>query len=60
MGNTPQMTRRTYLVLRAMDDGATMAEAIEAVASTALEHPEWDMDEARTLAQWWDAEHVGH
>lgn len=50
------MTRYTYLVLRAMDAGASMPEAMEAVSSTALEHPDWDMAERRSLADWWAIE----
>lgn len=49
--STPDLSRRAYLAIRAMEAGATMPLAIEAVASLALEHPEWDMDERRT---WWD------
>jgi hypothetical protein len=26
--------------------------AVEAVATTALEHPEWDMSEEKTYDQW--------
>lgn len=30
--------------------------AMEAISSTALEHPEWDMDEMRTREEWSRAE----
>jgi hypothetical protein len=45
-------TRRQYLTTRAILDGAPWALAHEAVTSTAIEHPEWDMDEARTWDDW--------
>lgn len=46
------LTRRTYLLLKAMEAGANFLLAVEAVSSTALEHPEWDMAERRTWADW--------
>lgn len=46
------ITRRAYLTLRAMQAGADLFVAMEAVASTAIEHPEWDMDLKRTYAEW--------
>lgn len=53
------VSRRTYLELKAMQEHAPadfglagVFLAIEAVASTAIEHPEWDMDERRTWAEW--------
>lgn len=50
---TYMMTRRHFLVYKAMQDtDCGIMLAIEAVASTAIEHPEWDMDELRTLQQW--------
>lgn len=45
-------SRRQFLTYAAVIQGAPMALAIEAVASTALEHPEWDMDEQMTWAEW--------
>ena len=48
----PQLTRREYLIAVACLAGANVILAAEAVASTALEHPEWDMDERRTWAEW--------
>lgn len=46
------MTRRHYLMTKAVMDGASIWLATEAVASTAIEHPEWDMDERRTWDEW--------
>lgn len=45
-------TRRRYLIMVAIANGAPAMLAIEAVASTAIEHPEWDMDERRTWTEW--------
>lgn len=45
-------TRRQWLTYSAILDGATFTLAIEAVASTAIEHPEWDMTEQRTWPEW--------
>lgn len=47
------MTRRAYLIMKAtLDTGCTIFEALEAVSTTAIEHPEWDMNEERTWAEW--------
>ena len=46
------LTKRQYLVRRAMAAGAYMWTAMEAVASVAIEHPEWDMDEEKTWKEW--------
>ena len=46
------ITRRRYLVIRALMGGADVILATEAVASTAIEHPEWDMEERRTWDEW--------
>jgi hypothetical protein len=35
-----------------MEAGAGAFLALEAVSSTAIEHPEWDMNEKKTYAQW--------
>jgi hypothetical protein len=45
-------TRRQYLTLQVMMSGASVWMAIEAVSSTALAHPEWDMDEEKTWEEW--------
>ena len=55
MAEDLEMTFRTYLTIKAMGDGAGMFMAAEAVSSTAIEHPEWNMDEKRTYAEWEDA-----
>ena len=48
-----RISQRTYLVLKAMEvPGTKYPVALEAVASTAIEHPEWDMDELRTWEEW--------
>lgn len=47
-----QYTRRQFLAYRLAMDGVPIMAAQEAVASTAMEHPEWDMDEAMTWAEW--------
>jgi hypothetical protein len=46
------ITRRQYLTIKALVGGTTWFTAIEAVSSTALEHPEWDMDETKTYDEW--------
>jgi hypothetical protein len=53
---TPTVSRRTYLILKTAEDMSNpftgLLIAQEAVASTALAHPEWDMDEKRTWEEW--------
>jgi hypothetical protein len=46
------LSRRSYLTLQAMADGAGAMMAIEAVSSTAIEHPEWNMEEEKTWTEW--------
>ena len=46
------LTRRQYLTFQAIADGAPVMLAVEAVSSTAIEHPEWDMNELRTWDEW--------
>ena len=56
------VTRRMYLTCQVLapprPEGGVyppivgLLMAVEAVASTALEHPEWDMDEERTWEEW--------
>ena len=50
------MTRREYLIFRVLesDPRANYFMAEEAVASTALAHPECDLDERKTVQQWLD------
>jgi hypothetical protein len=46
-------TRREWLTRHAILGGASASLAVEAVASTALEHPDWDMDgERKTMSDW--------
>ena len=49
---TKLITKREYLVVKAILAGSTYLVAVEAVASTALEHPEWDMAEEMTYDEW--------
>lgn len=46
------MTRRRYLLIQAVLAGANIFLAKEAVDTTALAHPEWDMNEERTWREW--------
>lgn len=47
------MTRSAYMAIAVMEtSGCGWITALEAVASTALAHPEWDMGERKTLDQW--------
>lgn len=46
------ITRRQYLTMRAIEQGASLFGAIEAVASVSIEHPEWELDERRTWPEW--------
>jgi hypothetical protein len=55
MAEPPLLTRREYLTYQAVMGGAPLLLAVEAVATTAIEHPEWDMAETRTWAEWEDA-----
>ena len=55
----PLLTRRQYLVLTTMEQtGCDVFLAMEAVASTAIENPVWDMDERRTFQDWTDADAI--
>lgn len=47
------ITLRRYLTTMALlRVGTDVFTAQEAVASTAIEHPEWDMDELDTFDRW--------
>jgi hypothetical protein len=49
----PVLSLRTWLVLHTMArTGCGMFTAQEAVASTAIEHPEWDLDKRMTIPEW--------
>lgn len=50
----PLVSRRMWLTMRAMGKGIGWQLATEAVATTAIEHPEWDMDEVKTFEEWMD------
>jgi hypothetical protein len=47
-----RMTRRMYLIAQSIRAGADAFMAVEVVASTAIEHPEWNMDERKTWDEW--------
>lgn len=49
-----KMSRRAYMVLRVLmeDNDVDLFTAVDAVSSTALAHPEWDMDERKTIDEW--------
>lgn len=46
------MSLRQFLLLTALREDTNMFIAIEAVSTTALRHPEWDMNERKPLAVW--------
>lgn len=58
MADEALFTRRAYLVARVIiESGCLWSQASEAVASVAIEHPEWDLDgELRTWDGWDHAE----
>ena len=47
-------TRRHYLIAQAMcaDPAPGIFLAVEAVATTAIEHPDWDMEEVKQWTEW--------
>lgn len=48
-----EYSRRQFLMYQSMIDAGTTAEqATETLASAATEHPEWDLDEQMTWAEW--------
>jgi hypothetical protein len=51
-GRGQVFTRRQYLTMKAVEAGFNLFVAAEAVASTAIEHPERDYDEERTWEEW--------
>ena len=54
-GSTPEITYRTDLVGKVMvNEDVDIFAATEAVSSTAIEHPEWDMDGERHTWDQWD------
>lgn len=46
------ISRRMYLIAQSVMRGTHYMLAREAVATTALAHPEWDMEEQKTWAEW--------
>lgn len=49
----PLWTRRMYLISSLMlETGTDLFAAMEAVSSTAIEHPEWKMDDLKTWDSW--------
>jgi hypothetical protein len=55
--NSMAISRRSYLILKARQSSqhtsrVPLCGALEAVATMAFEHPEWDMDEVKTWDQW--------
>jgi hypothetical protein len=52
MLRSPKVSYRAFLVVRAMDTGATMLDAVDAVERYERAHPLRDMDERRTLSAW--------
>jgi hypothetical protein len=44
--------RKRYLLIQALMTGTDIFTATEAVSSTAIEHPEWDMEEEKTWEEW--------
>jgi hypothetical protein len=52
MKSNDVLTRRQYLTYRLLMRGFPAFVVLEAVASTAIEHPEWDMDEEKTWLEW--------
>jgi hypothetical protein len=56
---TPQITRRRYLIIKVLETmeidvpwPIVVGVVVEAVASIAIDHPEWDLDEMKTWKEW--------
>lgn len=47
-----KITRRQYLSFKALIAGTPTLMLKEAVSTTALAHPEWDMSEEKTWEEW--------
>lgn len=48
-----RVSRLTYLMFQVMAKTmCSWAMAMEAVTSTAIEHPEWDLSELKTWDEW--------
>lgn len=52
MTDEETITRRRYLLINILEAGTDPFVALESVASTALAHPDWDLDEERTWEEW--------
>lgn len=53
MTEPSSISLRAYLTIRAMQNtGCDYFTAREAVASTAIDFPTWDMDELKTYEEW--------
>ena len=50
--NEDTLTRLAYFMVQLMIKGVDVFSASEAVSSTAIEHPEWNMDEEKTWDEW--------
>jgi len=48
------MSKLTYLTVKACQAGGAFWVVQEAVASTALAHPEWNLTEKKSFAEWED------
>ena len=46
------MTRRAYLMLKAINAGVDVLRANDAARAAGVAHPEWDMSEDRSWAEW--------
>lgn len=50
--NPDVYSRRKYMILKALNTGCTVFEAMEAVSSVAIENPGWDMEELKSWTEW--------
>lgn len=57
MNEPKAITRREYLMTEILRRGYPWIVAREAISSTAIEHPDWDMDERRTYIDWLKVKH---
>lgn len=47
-----RFTRRQYMIRKLVHGGTQFPTAAEAVTNASRNHPDWDMDEQRTWAEW--------
>jgi hypothetical protein len=53
MNDSRKYTRRQYMTYHLVMSGTPALLAMEAISSTAIEHPDWDMDnEKYTWSEW--------